>query len=72
MDYLTVNKIPFGVCTNKPDQEAKSLVRALFKEYDFVDVVGFTKEELRKPNPKTTLALAEKMGVKPEECLYVG
>lgn len=72
LDYLVANKIPFGVCTNKPDQEAKALVRALFKEYDFVDVVGFTKEGLRKPNPATTLALAKKMGVKPEECLYVG
>lgn len=72
LDYLIANKIPFAVCTNKPDQEAKALVRALFKEYHFVDVVGFTKEALRKPNPATTLALAEKMGVKPEECLYVG
>ncbi|MBC3888172.1 HAD-IA family hydrolase [Acetobacterium paludosum] len=72
LDYLKTNRIPYGVCTNKPDSEAKSLIQILFKEYDFVDVVGFTSDDLRKPNPTTTLALAKKMGVNPEECLYVG
>jgi len=72
LDYLKTNHIPYGVCTNKPDSVAKSLIQILFKEYDFVDVVGFTSDELRKPNPASTVALAEKMGVNPEECLYVG
>jgi phosphoglycolate phosphatase len=72
LDYLKIHEIPFSVCTNKPDAAAKALVSALFKDYDFVDVVGFTKDELRKPNPETTLRLAEKMGVKPHECLFVG
>lgn len=72
LNYLKANNIPFGVCTNKPDPMAKSLVSILFKDFDFVDVIGYTNDELRKPNPETTLALAERMGVKREECLYVG
>lgn len=72
LDYLKMKNIPFGICTNKPDPIAKSLVHYLFEEYDFVDVVGFTGDDLRKPNPTTTLAIAEKMGIKPQECIYVG
>ncbi len=72
LDYLTYHKIPFGVVTNKPDPMAKSLVKIIFKEYDFVDVIGDTEPELRKPNPQTTLALAKKMAIKPSECLFVG
>ena len=72
LDYLTYHKIPFGVCTNKPDPMAKSLVKIVFKEYEFVDVIGDTEPELRKPNPEMTLALAKKMGIDPSDCLFVG
>jgi phosphoglycolate phosphatase len=72
MDYLKTNQIPFSVCTNKPDQAAKALVQALFKGYDFVEVSGFVSDKLRKPNPTIALQIAEKMGVKPHECLFVG
>jgi len=72
LDYLQAKHIPFGVCTNKPDKMAKALVTFLFGAYDFVEVVGFISDEQRKPNPTATLALAQKMGVQPEDCLYVG
>lgn len=72
LDYLKEKNIPFGVSTNKPDGLAKAVVHQLFTAYDFVDVVGYTTDELRKPNPTKTLAIAEKMGVKPENCLFVG
>jgi phosphoglycolate phosphatase len=72
LDYLKANHILFGVCTNKPEFAAKSLVSILFKEYDFIDVVGYTTEELRKPNPEKSLNIVKKMGLKPKECLYVG
>ena len=72
LDYLKANDIPWSVCTNKPDIAAKSLVNALFSDYDYVDVRGFTKDALRKPNPAVTLDLVAKMGLKPQQCLYVG
>lgn len=72
LDYLKANDIPFGISTNKPTAAAKSIVKILFKDYDFVDVIGYTTEKLRKPNPETALALADRMGVMHEECLYVG
>ena len=72
LDYLKAHDIPWSVCTNKPDVAAKALVSALFSDYDYVEVRGFTRDELRKPNPAISLELAAKMGVKPQECLYVG
>ncbi|WP_296561599.1 HAD family hydrolase [uncultured Acetobacterium sp.] len=72
LDYLKIHEIPFSVCTNKPDAAAKSLIHGLFPDYHFVDVIGFTRDELRKPNPETSVKLAQKMGVKPQDCLFVG
>lgn len=72
LDYLKANDIAWAVCTNKPDLEAKTLVKALLGDYDYVDVRGFTKDALRKPNPAVSLDLVAKMGLKPQQCLYVG
>ncbi|MDI3535618.1 MAG: phosphoglycolate phosphatase [Eubacteriaceae bacterium] len=72
LDYLTFHKIPFGVCTNKPDPMAKSLVKTVFKKYHFVDVIGETDQEPRKPDPAIVNKLCGEMGLKASECLYVG
>ncbi len=70
--YLHVHNIPFGVCTNKPDNAAKIIIDTLFDSNDFVDVVGQNEGKPRKPDPTQTLELAEKMGVSPEKCIYMG
>ncbi len=63
--YLHVHKIPFAVCTNKPDSAAKTIVDALFDISEFVDVVGQNDNKPRKPDPTQTLEVAAKMGVAP-------
>lgn len=70
--HLHVHKIPYAICTNKPDAAAKVIVRELFQYDYFVDVVGQNEGVPRKPDPGQTLAICEKMGLKPEECIYMG
>ena len=60
-----------GVVSNKPDH----LVKALCKEYfgEFIDVAIGEKEGVnRKPAPDTLLAAMQEMGVKKEECVFIG
>lgn len=70
--HLHVHRIPYAVCTNKPDAAAQVIVEKLFQIDYFVDVVGQREEAPRKPDPTQTLAICEKMGLQPEECIYVG
>ncbi|SDY09380.1 HAD family hydrolase [Eubacterium barkeri] len=70
--YLHVKRIPFGICTNKPIEAAREIVDGLFDIKEFVDVIGQQVGQPRKPDPTQTLALAEKMGVAPERCIYMG
>lgn len=70
--YLHVKKVPFAICTNKPDNAAKEVVDALFDIGEFVDVVGQNAGKPRKPDPTQALEIAEKMGVTPEKCIYMG
>lgn len=72
LETLKAKGISFGVCTNKPDDAAKMVVAALFNAGDFVDIRGQRNDKPRKPDPAQTLEVAAKMGVRPEECLYVG
>ena len=71
LDVLVVRHVPMAVFSNKADELTKKLVEAVLP-YNFDCVQGMTTEELKKPNPKVAIELAKKMGMKPEECLYVG
>ena len=70
--YLYVENIPYAVCTNKPIEAAREIVNTLFPVNDFVDVIGQQEGQPRKPDPTQTLALAKRMGVAPERCIYMG
>lgn len=69
---LTARRVPFGVCSNKDDDFVKMTVRHFFPETSFVDVVGQSQATPLKPDPAGALRLAEKMGLRPEETVFVG
>ena len=71
LDVLAEREIPMSVFSNKADELTKKLTAAVLP-YAFVGVEGMTTEALKKPNPEVALELAGKMGVNPEDCLYVG
>lgn len=60
-----------AVCTNKPHPAAVKVIEQLYGG-DFDIVIGQSEAVRRKPAPDGPLMVAEKFGVRPEECLYVG
>ena len=60
-----------AVCSNKPHPAAVKVIAQLF-DGEFDMVVGQSEAIRRKPAPDGPLMVAEKFGVKPEECMYVG
>lgn len=60
-----------AVVSNKPDEFAKRIVRALFG--DRFDVVIGQREGIpHKPDPTGPLEACRLLGVRPEECVYLG
>lgn len=68
---LKKHGMKLAVCSNKPHPAAVKVIAQLFGE-EFDMVVGQSDAIRRKPAPDGPLMVAEKFGVKPEECMYVG
>lgn len=60
-----------AVCSNKPHPAALKVIKQLFHD-DFDIVLGQSDEIPRKPSPVGALKIAEKFGLSPQECMYVG
>ena len=48
------------------------VVHDIYPEGTFAEVLGQSDDYPRKPDPTGALMLAERAGVKPEDCLYIG
>lgn len=72
LDALTGLGIPFSVCTNKPHAHTAPIVEALFARWSFVAVEGYRVEDRRKPDPRTTIEIIERMECIPSRVLFVG
>ncbi len=64
--------VPMGVLSNKPHEPTVEMVRALDLERWFAVVLGSGAVPERKPGPGGLLFAAERLGVSPDRCLYVG
>ncbi len=64
--------VPFAVCSNKPQAATEACVEALFPGIAFTDVWGRRPDLPKKPDPQVALALAERMGVTPAACRFLG
>lgn len=64
-------RLPLAVHTNKPGALARQILDGLGVRERFVEVLG-GDEAPRKPDPAGTRALLARLGVGPEEALYVG
>ena len=60
------------VLSNKPHRQAVHVVGDVFGEEMFDWVQGQQEGIPRKPDPYAAIQIAEKFGVKPEECVYIG
>ena len=69
---LSIREIPMAVCTNKPTEDAHTIVEVLFEKDTFREVIGDEPGLPRKPDPAKVLAIADRFGVLPEETVYIG
>lgn len=60
-----------AVCSNKPHGPTLQVITGLFGDL-FEAILGQKPDIALKPSPEMPLLLADQMGVKPEECLYIG
>lgn len=61
-----------GVISNKPHANTVDVIHQVFGEEIFDWIQGQTDELPRKPDPAGALYTAERLGVSPGECLYIG
>lgn len=69
---LKQKSVKIAVCSNKPDNVVHFVLNTIFGEGVFDAVSGVVDGKPTKPNPHTTLEIAEKLGVTPRECLFLG
>ena len=64
--------IPSGICTNKPEALAETLLRSLGVREAFGALVGADTLAVRKPDPEPLRETARRLGGDPARCLLVG
>ncbi len=64
--------VSIAVLSNKPHRRTIQVVEGLFGKGYFDELQGMIDESTRKPNPQGALMIADRAGVLPAECMYVG
>ena len=72
LDALRARAIPTGVLSNKPDVFTRKCVERHLAAWPFGVVLGQREGVPRKPDPAGALEAAERLGVRPDEVLYLG
>lgn len=72
LDYLKEKGIRIAVLTNKGQAQASENIDSVFGQGYFDMVTGEQEGLKRKPDPSGALHTAAALGMKPEECLYLG
>lgn len=62
----------WGIVTNKPEYLARQLVPLLGWEQRCAVLIGGDTLKTRKPDPLPLLVAAERIGIAPADCIYVG
>lgn len=62
----------WGIVTNKPEYLARQLMPVLGWEQRCAVLIGGDTLSARKPDPLPLLVAAERIGVEPRDCIYVG
>lgn len=72
LNELTNRKIKMAILSNKADKLAQRVAKEILSKWHFETVIGFTDEESRKPNPKSTLQIVNELNLPKPEILYLG
>lgn len=69
---LTAKNLPYAILSNKPHGFTQKCVQQLLGEIQFRFIWGHKQEYPRKPEPESALALADLLGYKPDEIMFIG
>ena len=72
LQTLKSRGVKLAVCTNKPDPAAWGAIYGVYGKELFDMIQGQVPEIERKPSPQCALLIADRLGVQPEDCMYVG
>jgi len=72
LEALRARGLRLAVLSNKPDDFTRLTMERLLAPHTFDLVQGVSPDTPPKPDPAGALAVAARLGVKPEECLYLG
>lgn len=72
LDDLTRRGITLAVLSNKPHENAAPQVEYYLGAGRFEVVQGALPDVPNKPDPTGALSIAERMGVEPQECIFIG
>ena len=72
LQALEAARVPWGIVTNKPEALASLLMPILGWESRCAVLLGGDSLAARKPDPMPLLVAAERLGVDPRSCAYVG
>jgi len=72
LENLEKQNIPWGIITNKPEYLARLILPQHAWETRCQLLIGGDTLEQRKPHPLPLLEAAKQLGLKPQDCIYVG
>lgn len=72
LDTLASRNIKMAILSNKPHQATEQVVSKLLPQWKFEAVFGERPPVPRKPDPTSALEIADLLGIKPGEFLYLG
>jgi haloacid dehalogenase superfamily, subfamily IA, variant 3 with third motif having DD or ED/haloacid dehalogenase superfamily, subfamily IA, variant 1 with third motif having Dx(3-4)D or Dx(3-4)E len=72
LNELAALNLKLAVFSNKIDELTRKVVSTLLPNWNFEAVIGFSAEVPRKPNPLGALLISQKVGINPENFIYVG
>lgn len=72
LDSLASRSCPVGVVSNKAHDFAMDCVGAFLGAWRWDVVIGHREGHPRKPDPAGALEAAERLGLEPVDCLFVG
>jgi len=72
VDGCTAAGLKIAIVTNKPDGPTREMVARLLPRAPFESIMGARPGLPTKPDPTGALDTARKLGVAPEQCIFLG
>jgi N-acetyl-D-muramate 6-phosphate phosphatase len=72
LQSIEKKKLKWGIVTNKPRRFTQRLVESMGLHHHAACVVSGDDAPKPKPSPETLLLACKQLGVKPQQCVYVG